>query len=111
MLVGGLNSATAYALYALFVALGWPVAAASLGSLLLNVPIGFLTQGSMVFGGARARQFPRFVAAWVAIYLANVATLWLLMRLGLNAYAAGAVAIVPITALSFVLQRRFVFGR
>jgi len=111
VLVGGLNTAIAYALYALFVALGWPVAAASLGSLLLSVPIGFLTQGTMVFGGARARQLPRFIAAWALIYLANVAALWMLMRLGLNAYAAGAVALVPITVLSFVLQRGFVFGR
>ena len=62
-----------------------------------------------MFGPGGRGSFARFVAGWGVIYLFNVAFIALLIRLGLNAYAAGAVALVPVAAASYLLQKLFVF--
>ncbi|MCK7493578.1 MAG: hypothetical protein MZW92_21275 [Comamonadaceae bacterium] len=49
------------------------------------------------------------VPVWIGI-IANIALIGLLMRLDLSAYAAGHVgALIPVTALSFLSNRYFVF--
>lgn len=107
--VGIFNTATAYAIYALFLLVGLHYALANLLALVLSVLIGFVTQGRWVFGNTDPRRFGRFVACWTAIYGVNVAFIKALLILGANAYVAGAIATVPVAALSYLVQRFFVF--
>ena len=109
ILVGCINTAFSYLMYAAFLALGLTVAVASLLALMIGILFSFYTQGTLVFGDRSRGAFVRFVAVWAAIYFFNLGAIRLFMSLGLSAYLAGAVATVPTTILSYIIQRRIVF--
>lgn len=109
LLVGGLNTAFSYAVYAGLLYMGLPYAAANFGALVLGVIFSFRTQGWLVFGNRDGRLIFRFAACWGVIFLVGIALIGLLIRLGLNAYWAGALALAPVTVLSYLLQRFLVF--
>ncbi|OYV00266.1 MAG: polysaccharide biosynthesis protein GtrA [Burkholderiales bacterium PBB5] len=110
VLVGCLNTGFSYALYAVFLGLGLNFALANGLAFVLSLLFSFKTQGALVFRNSNPRLLLRFVLIWGGIYVFNVGVIAGLMRLGLNAYWAGAAALVPVTLLSYLLQRFAVFG-
>lgn len=110
VLVGVLNTGFSYGVYAALVWFGLPYSLASLLSLLLGIVFSFRTQGRLVWGHSAWDRAGRFVLVWALIYAFNVGFIGLLVRWGLDAYSAGALALVPVAALSFVLQRYIVFA-
>ena len=108
-LVGLLNTSWSYVLYAGLLYLGLNYWVASLLTIVLSVGFGFLTQGSLVFGGASRSALPRFVLVWVAIYAAYLLVVSLAARQGINNYWGGLLATPVVAVLSYVLQRRYVF--
>ena len=73
--------------------------------------MGFVTQGHFVFRKFEARRFPLFVVSWLALWVLNVLLIAaLLPHVDGNAYVAGAIAMVFIVALSFLVQKHLVFG-
>ena len=109
MLVGVVNTAFSFGLYLLFVYLGLHFATANLLATLAGILFSFRTQGRFVFGDTRWSRLFRFFPLWVALYAFNVLLIALFSRLELNAYEAGALALLPTVALSYFLQRHFVF--
>ena len=110
LIVGAINTALSYAIYALGLRVGLAFPVASLVALVCGLLISFVTQGVFVFASALKGRFPRFLAVWAVIYLVTIAVIWVQTRLGVSDYLAGLLAI-PVTAvLSFLLQRRYVFG-
>jgi putative flippase GtrA len=111
VLVGALNTAFSYSVYAGGLWLGLPYAWANLLALALGLVFSFRTQRTLVFGSdGSAWRFVRFVVLWAVIWLINIALIAGLMGLGLNAYAAGAVALAPVVLLSYIGQRLWVFA-
>ena len=110
LLVGTLNTCVAYAAYACLLYAGFPYAAASLGALVLGLLFSFRTQGALVFGNRDSRLFFRFAACWGAIYLLNTLVIGSLILIGFNAYGAGALAMVPVTLFSYLMQKFLVFN-
>ncbi|QDF98656.1 hypothetical protein CJ010_19995 [Azoarcus sp. DD4] len=110
LVVGSLNTGASYGAYVLLLALGLHFSVASLGALIFGILLSFTTQGRFVFGNNGIGRFPRFVAVWALLYFANIALIGAFAGMGINAYLGGALALVPITALSFLLQRHFVFS-
>jgi len=110
LLVGGLNTSFSYAVYAVLLFLGLNYVIANFGSLLLGILFSFRTQGRLVFGNSDGRLFFRFAAIWVLIFGVNILLISSLIHTGLNAYWAGALALVPITVISYVVQKFLVFG-
>jgi putative flippase GtrA len=110
LLVGGLNTAFAYGIYAALLWVGFAYALANLGSLILGIAFSFITQGRLVFGNRDNRLLPRFAACWLILYFLNVALIGALIRFGMDAYTAGAAALFPMAVGSFFVQRYVVFG-
>ncbi|ODU13408.1 MAG: polysaccharide biosynthesis protein GtrA [Variovorax sp. 67-131] len=110
LLVGGLNTAVGYALFAGFVWAGLPYPGAIALATVLGVAFNFQSTGRLVFGGAPLSQLGRFVAVYGVVYLINVGSVALLLRLGFNVYLANATVLLPLALVAFVLQRRFVFA-
>ena len=109
LLVGGLNAAFGYGVFALLVWLGLPYPAAIGLATVLGIAFNFQTTGRLVFGGAPLSRLARFIGVYAVVYLLNVAAVAGLLRLGLNVYAANAVVLVPLALITFMLQRTFVF--
>lgn len=110
VLVGCLNTGFSYSLYALFLWLGLNFALANLLAFVISLLFSFGTQGKLVFGNHDWRLLWRFVLAWIVIYLFNVGLIALLVRMHLSPYLAGALALVPVTLLSYLVQKFVVFG-
>ena len=109
--VGVLNTGFSYAVYALFVWVGLSYVFANLLSLLAGILFSFRTQGRLVFGNADVRLFGKYVFVWLLIFLVNIGCIRVAMSFGANAYVAGALALLPTVALSYVLQKFVVFKR
>ncbi|MGJ7571735.1 GtrA family protein [Variovorax sp. RB2P76] len=109
LLVGALNTAVGYCLFALFTWMGLPYPAAIALATLLGIAFNFQSTGRLVFGGAPPSRLLRFVAVYVVIYGLNVGGVAMLLRTGANIYLANGLVILPLALVAFVLQRRFVF--
>lgn len=109
LLIGGVNTAFSYCLYALFLFLGMNYAFSNLLALLVSILFSFRMQGKFVFGNTKKRLLGRFILVWIVIYFANIFLIRELIQWGLNAYISGALAIIPIAVLSYFFQKFFVF--
>lgn len=109
LVVGALNTGFSYGAYALLVYCGLNYAISNFISLMLGIMFSFRTQSKVVFENTRSHGFLRYIAVWGVIYCLNVGTIALLMRIGLNAYVGGLLAIFPTAVFSYVLQKMFVF--
>jgi len=110
LLVGSLNTLASYAVYFLLLRLGMPYPLANLGALVFGILFSFRNNSSWVFRKTGARRLPAFILCWALLYGVNILFIAAFIYLGLDAYWAGAVALVPITVLSFFVQKLIVFG-
>ena len=110
LLVGGLNTSFSYAVYAALLFMGFNYVMANLGALLLGILFSFRTQGRLVFDNRDGRLIFRFAGVWGLIFLVNILLISVLIHAGLNPYWAGALATVPITVISYFVQKFLVFA-
>lgn len=109
LVVGGINTCFSYGTYALLLFLGIHYAIANLAALMSGILFSFKTQGKFVFNNSDNRLLWRFVLFWGFLYGFNVAFIDTMMKLGLNAYWAGALTLLPNTILSYLAQKHWVF--
>lgn len=112
ILVGILNTAFGYSLFALFIYLGLYYPLAVLFSTILGVLFNFKTIGKLVFGSSDNGLIFRFALVYVITYLLNIFFLWLFKKFGFeNMYINGFVLLIPLATVSFLLNKFFVFRR
>ena len=109
VVVGLMNTAFSYAIYALLVYLGLNFAVANLLAIMIGMLFSFTTQGRLVFGNAEKRRIFRFVAVWSLLYLMTIFIISRFIALGFDTYVSGALALPFTTVLSFIAQKYFVF--
>lgn len=107
--VGLLNTALSYCVYSIGIYAGLAYYVASLLALLFGIVAGFFMQGRLVFRAQLKGRFPYFVAMWALLYLVNIGIIYVLVAAGLDYYTAGLVAAIPVVAVSFILQKLFIF--
>ena len=111
VVVGGLNTAFSYLVYALGLWFGLGYALANFIAMALGTLFSFVTQGRLVFNKLEGRRLPRFVLLWGALWILNVSVIAALLPwVDNNAYRAGAIALIVVTAISFLAQRHWVFA-
>lgn len=108
-LVGGLNTLFGYSVYALFIYAGLHYSIASLFSTVLGVLFNFKTTGVLVFKSRDNRLIYKFVGVYVVGYAVNVGLLKILHSIGVDPYVSGAILLLPLAMLSYVLLKKFVF--
>ena len=109
LLVGVLNTLFGYAVFALFVYLGFHYSLASLLSTILGVLFNFRTTGRLVFNNRNNFLLWRFAMVYTVVYGCNVGLLRVMDGYSIDMYVAGAVAVFPLAVLSYFLNKRFVF--
>ena len=110
ILVGILNTAFGYSLFALFIFLNIHYSLAVFLSTVLGVLFNFKTIGKLVFDSHDNSLIFRFIAVYVLLYLINISCLWFFKISGFeNMYINGFVLLVPLALISFVLNRKYVF--
>jgi putative flippase GtrA len=109
VVVGVVNTAFSYAIYALLLYFGLNYAFANLTALVIGILFSFKTQGALVFANSENRRIFRYVLVWTFLYAFNIFVISQCIQLGFNSYVSGALAIPFTTLLSYVAQKRFVF--
>lgn len=109
LVVGLVNTAFGYAVFAGLVLAGMPPMPALLITYAVGIVFNFMTTGKFVFGGARREAFLRFVAAYAVIYVFNVGLYQGFAWLGAPPLIAQALCLPIVAVLSFVLFRVRVF--
>jgi putative flippase GtrA len=108
-LVGTVNTAFGYLVFAglVFAGLGYPVAA--LASTVSGAVFDFKTLGYAVFGRRGNSRMARFFAAFGLVYAFNVLGIWYFNGLGLTSYVSGLIMTMPVGLTSFLLNKYWVF--
>jgi len=112
LLVGVLNTAFGYGLFALFIFFGLHYTLAVLFSTLLGVLFNFKTIGTIVFKNGSNRLIMRFVFVYAFLYILNISGIKALDTAGItNKYISGGILLLPLAVFSFLLNKKFVFNR
>jgi len=115
LLVGVLNTAFSYLLYASLILIGLKYLMAFSISYVAGVLFNFQTIGRLVFKNKNNKLLFRFVGVYVVIYLLNAEGLRIADALNINIeyktkmLVASAILVVPMAMVSFVLNKLFVF--
>lgn len=112
LIIGSLNTAFAYGLYALFIFIGLHYSLAVLCSTIIGTLFSFKTFGNWVFFNPDNRRILRFAAVYGGCYVLNVGILKTLTLAGVsNLYLAGLISSFLVAMVSFFLNKFFVFKR
>ena len=109
LVVGLVNTIVGYGIFALMVYVGLHYSLALLIATVLGILFNFKSTGYFVFKSNNNNLILRFVAVYAIIYVVNVMGLKLLSLLAINIYFSGAILLLPIASLAFLLNKRFVF--
>lgn len=105
---GIVNTLFGYGSYAALVWLSLDMFVAQLVSHVLGTLFNYFTFSHYAFAGDAGSPL-RFVASYAVNYLLSLGVLWGLSRVIASPYLAGLVAIVIVSAINFVILKRFVF--
>jgi putative flippase GtrA len=111
LFVGGINTLFGYSLYALFLFLKFHYAIASLMATIGGILFNFKSTGTIVFKNNNNKLLFRFVSVYIITYLLNVMCLKVFSSFNANMYVAGAILLLPMGLIAFMLQKKFVFGK
>lgn len=108
--VGIVNTIFGYSVYALFLFLNMHYALASFFSTVLGILFNFKTIGTLVFKSHDNSLIGRFFLTYAIVYLLNLLFLRISSQFHIDLYLAGAVLTVPMAIISYILNKKFVFG-
>ena len=108
--MGGVNTAFGFTAFAVFILLGLPKELAALLSTICGILFNFKTTGTIVFKNKENRLIFRFFGVYLFTYLLNIGLLDIFEIYGVGPLVAGAIIILPVSLLSFLLNKRFVFN-
>lgn len=108
-MVGGLNTVFGYSVFAVFILLNLPYPLAALLGHTCGVLFNFKTYGLLVFKNKDNRLIFKFVGVYVFTYFLTVGLLWVFNLYGVHNLIAGAIIILPVASVAFILNRRLVF--
>ena len=111
IIVGIINTAFGYALFALLIYLKFHYSIAVLISTILGVLFNFKTIGEIVFNNKSNRLILRFCMVYFITYWLNVFIIFIFKKvISENLYLVGFLALIPVALITFFLNKYFVFG-
>lgn len=108
-LVGGLNTAFGYGLFAFLIYIGLHYSVAGIVGTIIGVLFNFKTVGLIVFRSKNNKLIIRFFAVYVIIYTIGVSSLAIFKYFGINEYIGGAIMLLPSGLLGYFLNKKLVF--
>lgn len=108
--VGVLNTLFGYGVFAFFLFLGLHYALAVLFGTVCGVLFNFKTVGIFVFKTHDNKRIFRFIVVYIVVYGLNVGGISWFETMQINAYTAGAVLLLPVAIITFIMQKKFVFN-
>ncbi|MGD0036933.1 MAG: GtrA family protein [Bacteroidota bacterium] len=108
-LVSGLNTVFGYGLFALLIFIGVIYPLALLIGTFAGILFNFKTTGILVFKNHNNLLIFKFFGVYGITYLCNLGGLALFHFFKINLYFGGAILLIPVGLLAFMLNKVFVF--
>jgi putative flippase GtrA len=109
-LVSGINTAFGYGLFALLIFIGLKYPLALFIGTVVGILFNFKTIGGIVFKSRNNALVFKFFGVYGITYLVNLGGLALLRSYDIDVYIGGALLLIPVGLLAFVLNKHFVFN-
>jgi putative flippase GtrA len=109
LIVGSINTIFSYTFYSVFLYIGFNYWLSALFSTIIGVFFSFKTLGRFVFHSNNNKLIYKFISVYSLIYLLNITLIKFFNGISYNYYVAGFFAIVICAAVSFFLNKYFVF--
>lgn len=109
VIVGVFNTIFGYGFYWVFLQLGLHYSLAILISTVMGILFNFKTIGKYVFQSHRNELIVQFCFVYVILYLLNILGIKLISSYGLSYAVSGALMLLPMAPLSFLLNKYLVF--
>jgi len=110
IVMGGINMIFGYSVFALFIILNFHYVLAALFAQICGILFNFkVTTGPIVFKNKDNRLLFRFFFIYLITYILNISLLKLFDIAGVESLVSGAIIILPMAFVSFLLMKRFVF--
>ena len=109
LLVGGVNTAFFYSVFAIFLFFGFHYSLAVLVATILGILFNFQTYGRFVFKNHSWNLLGSFVFVYTTIYLVNIILLLVFDLFVSNLYISGAMTTPVIAYLGYILNKRYVW--
>jgi len=109
LFIGALNTLFGYSLFVFLIYVGLHYTLAVFIGTVLGVLFNFKTTGKLVFHSQDNRLLWKFFGVYGVMYFFNIIGLYFLDILIKNIYISGAVLILPMALVGFVLNKRLVF--
>lgn len=110
LVVGGVNAVFGYGVFALFILMQLHYVLAALLANICMILFSFNTIGILVFKNKDKRLVLRFFGVYMLAYLLNIGLLKVFDLYGVSSLIAGAIITLPMAALGFILNNKFVFN-
>ena len=111
LLVGALNTAFGYSVFALLVFVGLHYSIALFFATVVGIFFNFKTFGIIVFAQNERRLIWRFITVYAILYAVNVFLVFIFLPFLGNIYVANALAIILNATLGFYLNKRYVYKK
>jgi putative flippase GtrA len=111
LVVGGINTVFGYSIFALSLFLGLHYSIAVLLATILGILFNFQTYGRIVFKSHSWQLIGRFVFVYAVLYLISLALLMLFDSFIVDLYLAGAIVMLFVSYLGYVLNKRYVWTK
>jgi len=112
LLVGGINTIVGFGIYSFFIFLGANFMIAAFVSQIIGMIFNYFSYGKVVFKEKlNIETLIKYAIVYTVLYLISITVLFLLQKLGLNAYGAGLCNLFLSIVLSFILNRTLVFNK
>ena len=110
LVVGGLNTAVGYALFYLALLVMPTTFGALCVSTIVAIAFNFVSTGTVVFGSRDPRRIARFCGVYAVVFAYNAIGLASFEAAGVPPALAGLLLLPGAVAISYGLNRSFVFG-
>ena len=107
--VGAINTLFGYTMFSLLIKLGLHYQLAVIFGTVLSIMFNFKTIGKLVFNSSDNKLVLRFIMVYCVLAAINILLLDVELKLKINVYIAGAILLLPLGILSFVLNKTLVF--
>ncbi len=111
LFAGALNTAFGFAVYTAFALTPLPTWLVVLSTQVFAIAFSFVTNGGLVFRSLSSRALPRFVLVYLFIAALYAILIDALSPSVGGRIAAMAIVMIPVVALTYALQARFVFRK
>jgi putative flippase GtrA len=111
LVVGGLNTAIGYGIYAILIVLGLVPELALLVATIIGITVNYFTTGRMVFGTRGDGLFFKFMLVYAVMYILTAVALRGLLLAGIAPLIAQAIILPVIAVATFLAFRKLVFRK